>query len=133
MTTREELEAALKPHWSTGWFQSVDVGDGWIDLIYTLHLQLEYLDPTYSLNQIKEKFGGLRFYFSGNQGVFAAMQVFAHKAENQSYKICESCGTTENVSIRKIQGWSSTYCDGCDERVRDRIAAKAADRASGGN
>lgn len=41
--------------------------------------------------QVKEKFGGLRFYVAGARGVELAPLISA--AETASYHICEECGT----------------------------------------
>lgn len=59
--------------------------------------------------QVKEKFGGLRFYVDGASSEIYAMISFA---ENMSYHICEQCGTTTNVTTGG-KGWISTLCDSC--------------------
>lgn len=66
------------------------------------------LPITCSISQIKEKFGGLRFYCSGTDEIFALV----HVAEDASYKICQYCGTTDNVS-RIDDGWIRTICTQC--------------------
>jgi hypothetical protein len=38
-------------------------GDAWYLTLAKLNARLEYLDPDYTIVQIKEKFGELRFYF----------------------------------------------------------------------
>ena len=60
------------------------------------------------IDQIKEKFGGLRFYYSGGDKNIFGMTCLA---ESLSYKICESCGTTQNIGITK--GWLYTVCETC--------------------
>lgn len=48
----------------------LEVGDGWYTLIDTLCYQLQHYEKTYGIltiaEQVKEKFGGLRFYISGD-------------------------------------------------------------------
>lgn len=56
--------------------------------------------------QIKEKFGGLRFYvMQGSDELFDAINA----AEEESLKLCELCG--EPGSLRKTGGWLRTLCD----------------------
>jgi NADH pyrophosphatase NudC (nudix superfamily) len=64
-----------------------------------------YVQVTF--DQVKEKFGGLRIYFSGGDDyVFGAVGM----AEEYSYKICEVCG---NAGKPNKEGWISTLCDNC--------------------
>jgi hypothetical protein len=96
-----------------------ECGDGWYMLLEELMESIEWhLDPEhqyprkeripFQINQIKEKFGGLRFYYSGGDDVIRGM-VFL--AESLSLKICEHCGSTKNVTQTK--GWISTLCEDC--------------------
>lgn len=51
--------------WVLGHFEgSQPVGDGWMPIVDKLHEDIKALDPNYSISQIKEKFGTLRFYCS---------------------------------------------------------------------
>lgn len=61
--------------------------------------------------QVKEKFGGLRFYINGGDDHIYGMIWLA---EVMSYGICEMCGTTENVSPTK-GGWVKNLCPKCKE------------------
>jgi hypothetical protein len=55
--------------------------------------------------QVKEKFGGLRFYFmSGDEFVQGAVAL----AERMSYTICEECGEPGKL---RSGGWMRTLCD----------------------
>jgi NADH pyrophosphatase NudC (nudix superfamily) len=66
---------------------------------------LSYVSVTF--DQVKEKFGGLRIYFSGGDDyVFGAVSM----AEEYSYKICEVCG---NAGKPNREGWFSTLCENC--------------------
>ena len=57
--------------------------------------------------QVKEKFGGLRFYVNGgNDRVWDIIQ----NAESLSYHVCEECGTMKNVRTY-TGGWHRTLCD----------------------
>ena len=41
----------------------IDCDPGWYDLIEKIDVELRVIDPEYTIYQIKEKFGALRFYF----------------------------------------------------------------------
>lgn len=60
-------------------------------------------------SQVKEKFGGLRFYVEGGTDEHHAYISFA---EALSYRICETCGTTTNV-VQTVGGWVYTTCRPC--------------------
>lgn len=60
------------------------------------------------IDQVKEKFGGLRFYYSGGDKEIAGM---VRLAESLSYKICETCGSTQHVG--QTRGWIYTICQSC--------------------
>ena len=81
------------------------IGQGWMPLVIALDSQLSVLNPDYIIEQIKEKFGGLRYYASG---IAFTDQNLIEEAENKSYSICETCG--EVGKLRK-GGWLKTTCD----------------------
>lgn len=65
--------------------------------------------------QVKEKFGGLRFYIKGAPtDIHDKVQGAIRMAESMSFRTCEECGTTENVEVRD-DGWIETLCDDCNE------------------
>jgi hypothetical protein len=57
------------------------------------------------VEQIKEKFGGLRFYYQGSDGVVSGMVTMA---EEWASHTCETCG---NHGKRRSGGWIRTLCD----------------------
>ena len=63
---------------------------------------------TIQIDQIKEKFSTLRFYYSGGDDEIAGMVSLA---ESLSAHICEYCGTTINVG--RTSGWLITICESC--------------------
>jgi len=116
--TRQEIEdscAILYRH-----FGAFECGDGWLPMIHKLSLRLEQIiteemktatedqELPYIL-QIKEKFGGLRFYISSGTD---QMIKLIDKAEEDSFDICENCGSTDNVKTEG-KGWIKTLCNGC--------------------
>jgi hypothetical protein len=57
------------------------------------------------VEQIKEKFGGLRFYYQGGDEHISGMVTMAEVWAGRS---CETCG---NVGLRRSGGWVRTLCD----------------------
>lgn len=61
--------------------------------------------------QVKEKYGGLRFYISGgSEEAYNAIE----EAGDESYRTCEHCGEPGKCNER---GWLATLCDDCREDV----------------
>jgi hypothetical protein len=90
-----------------------ECGNGWFDIIKTLSEQIEPLGAI--ALQVKEKFGGLRFYYGvseGNGDNIEKIQEFIDKAEIESYKTCEQCGK-EAKTDRSNRGWIVTVCENC--------------------
>jgi hypothetical protein len=97
-----------------------ECGDGWYWLLDKLMSTIQHYckdnkKPAINVTQIKEKFGGLSFYYNGGDDLIWGMVWFA---EALSYQICEYCGTTENVG--KTQGWFSTICASCRVKTPNR-------------
>ena len=73
-------------------------------------------DPlkTFSLDQIKEKFGGLRFYWSCDisSPEVTAVSGAISLAESLSYCFCEVCGNNTGIETRPSEGknWIRTLC-----------------------
>lgn len=116
---REELEKALvrdfpnlyREHGgdpkSTCMAWGIAVGDGWEPLIRELSEKITKLDPECVAAQVKEKFGGLRFYVNGaTREAYDAIS----EAEGKSYEICERCG---EPGTQRGGGWIVTLCEKC--------------------
>jgi hypothetical protein len=85
-------------------------GDGWYDLIDKLSAKLEAYGFVEAA-QVKEKFGGLRFYVDGcDSDSFDEIHKHIREAEELSYKTCERCGQPGET---KGGGWVRTLCDDC--------------------
>jgi len=92
-------------------------GDGWFKLIDTLSKRITKLDREGEIQatQVKEKFGGLRFYFraSGENHKkllkkHEAIGKLVQIAEEKSFSLCEECG--KKGVIRKDLPWVLTLC-----------------------
>ena len=75
--------------------------------------------PPIQIEQIKEKFGGLRFYYSGGDKEIDGMVSLA---ESLSYHICESCGTT--IDVGRTSGWVTTICKSCYSKLETPVSRK---------
>lgn len=90
-------------------------GRGWFPLIKELIEDLIALGWDKKICQIKEKFGGLRFYInSGSDEIHDRIA----KAERDSYEICEVTGGPGKV--RTDIGWITTLCDEEYQKALDK-------------
>lgn len=90
-------------------------GNGWYWLIDSLCNCIQnYIDankkPQVEIVQLKEKFGQLRYYLTGADDTIGGMVWLA---EDMSYQICETCGST--IDITHTKGWIKTICKKCIE------------------
>jgi len=99
------------------------VGDGWFDLLLSLSETITQQDVSMEVHQVKEKYGGLRFYHGGiksdNESDAYIVSGAIRHAENMSYHVCEECGDTGEI---RTNGWYRTLCDNCwtEENARRR-------------
>lgn len=92
-----------------------DISEGWYPLVKDLIDDLIKLGWNKQVCQVKEKFGGLRFYINeGSDEIYKRIT----QAENESYKICEATGTPGK--LRTDLGWHLTLCDEEYEKRRKR-------------
>lgn len=87
-----------------------ECSDGWLQLIKNCIEELIAIGWDKEICQIKEKFGGLRFYTNGltDEG-----HAIVSKYEDLSYETCEVCG--KPGTLRK-GGWWRTLCDEHDKK-----------------
>lgn len=79
---------------------------GWNQLLKDLIDDLIKLGWDKEIVEVKEKFGGLRFYINeGSNQIFARINI----AEKESYTICEKTG--KPGELRTDIGWCTTLCD----------------------
>lgn len=92
------------------------VGDGWFNLINILMGNIQsHIDwkekqgkpiTQVVLDQVKSKFGGLRFYYTGGDDYISGL---VSMAESMSEVTCETCGSPGE---RQGNGWIYTACEG---------------------
>ena len=127
MTEDQEYEVFAKrmetnfPLMFAGQYGGFAVGAGWYPIIEALCGQIEshlkhrnglaaqYPDqhkpvPQVVVEQIKEKFGGLRFYYEGGDDTIYGM---VRMAESWAGRSCEDCGAPGH---KTSGGWIKTLC-----------------------
>jgi hypothetical protein len=96
----------------------ISCGDGWYDLINGLCRKITDICeankvPAPAVHQVKEKFGGLRFYTdtieTDNASVAVAIDDAIMLAEELAEDTCEVCG--EPGHPRTEFSWVKTLCD----------------------
>ena len=106
----------------------IECNIGWYDLIssvchmidqyekyenYKVNNHENYKYHPVTFDQVKEKFGGLRIYFSGGDEYVSGLVAMA---ENFSYKTCEGCGQRGKSNK---SGWIITLCDKCRDEYNN--------------
>lgn len=78
--------------------QFLYIKEGWFNLVHELCLDISKfnLPESFEVRQIKEKFGGLRFYY---YPFVDGVEKLVSIAESKSFKICEVCGESGNRLI----------------------------------
>lgn len=92
-----------------------ECGDGWHPIIFSLcsniQIHLDWINRNGVVveqvvaDQVKEKFGGLRFYYTGGD---STIMGFVTMAESWAAQTCEVCGAPGRLRGR---GWIYTACD----------------------
>jgi hypothetical protein len=102
------IQKDLPPSQSNMYF-GFECCDGWFNLIDSLCKTI-YDDrgsgSNVIVNQVKEKFGGLRFYYTGGDDFVSGAVMLA---EAMSQHICEECG--DKGSINYDADWLRCRCD----------------------
>ena len=112
-------------------FRPPDCADGWAPFIEKLMTDIERVlegldeadskDIGFEVHQIKEKFGGLRFYAEaavpkprelspGLSDAVDRINELIAEAESNSFTICEKCGEPGELRMEG-RSWIRTLCD----------------------
>lgn len=87
-----------------------NVGPGWVPLVDELHRKVQEIVPDVHVVQVKEKFGGLRYYIgSVPEDKYEQVYALIRGAETLSYKTCEECGEPGTSDADKGY-WLKTLC-----------------------
>ena len=99
---------ALKEKIAPEYPKSIDVDEGWYQLVIDCDKELTAIDPYYRIFQIKEKFGGLRYYFHPSQSdTSKAMSEVVSKYEAIAARTCEATGGS-GVLMESVGGRRKT-------------------------
>lgn len=106
MPTEDELDSLSLKHHAIS--SVLGVGPGWLWLLDATFSYVHELSPgeEWHTTQIKEKFAGLRLYYSGHPGDDGDDVIEA--AEMISHYVCDVCGGPGKV---RKGGWWRTTCD----------------------
>jgi hypothetical protein len=111
-----------------------ECGDGWFNILDQLmgniqhHIdwknRKEEVVPQVTLDQVKEKFGTLRFYYTGGDDYISGL---VSMAESMSGITCEGCGSQAKTNWPKaenggIGGWVRTICSSCETKREEERA-----------
>jgi hypothetical protein len=89
------------------------VGPGWREILSDLIAELDSIGWTGEVHEVKEKFGGLRFYIGPQRGPrdhWVRICAALDEAESKSFHVCEDCGAPGEL---RVGGWLRTLCDTC--------------------
>jgi hypothetical protein len=95
------------------------VGPGWHQILTQLHEDIMAIDPGYKVLQIKEKFGGGRFYL---QSEHLDVAPLVRAAEDESRRTCEGCGEPGFIRNRRNSRWMQCLCDSCVEKPQSNAS-----------
>lgn len=119
------------PKLLSGRYGGFAVGAGWWPILESLcaqiHQHVEWKQnqfekyqrgtgcPDVTIQQIKEKFGGLRFYYDGGDDEVSGM---VRMAESWAARTCEVCGHPGSL---RTSGWMRTLCDHHEAERQEQI------------
>ncbi|SDH22228.1 hypothetical protein [Bosea robiniae] len=111
----EAWSVRLRRRWPFRLMAPVECGPGWTDLIEALCELLDVeADGDFRFTQVKEKFGQLRCYWTGDDHSGRIDQL-VEAAEEISASMCEVCGA--HAAMRETRPGGYIYA-ACDEHAR---------------
>lgn len=119
---------------TTNDFLWASCGNGWKEIIRNTDKKLKYIDPDYTIAQIKEKFGGLRYYFDTSFESYddvrrEIMDDVVRAAEYEASYTCELCGASkpsDKVEVRLHKYFYFGYCETCADKYIAEAEARYA-------
>jgi hypothetical protein len=134
MVMSEEYELFAKkmeeqfPKMFAGKYGGFAVSAGWYPILEKLCANIQHhidwknktseVVPQVVVAQIKEKFGGLRFYYDGGDEYISGL---VSMAESWADAVCEECG---GIGKRRNGGWIRTLCDRHEAEHQERKRAQ---------
>ena len=119
------IEGFFKDKENTGIYDAytlfgIECEDGWFNLLDELLTKIEYLiseEDLFVVNQIKEKWGGLRFYYYTDSPNSDAIEKLVDEYEKRSLNICEICG--KEGSVVETRGLWTLCREHFEEQIKD--------------
>lgn len=118
--------SGLGKGWRDGGIGNCSCDRGWWNLIDVVASQIESLGKPVKAEQVKEKFGGIRIYFSietvDENEIYNLHDIVQSKisvVEALSYRICELCGAPGQTT-NSGGYWLKTVCEECDAKRREK-------------
>jgi hypothetical protein len=100
----QQLAKKIKPPY----YSTIEVDEGWYQLVLDCDKELSEIDPKYDLQQVKEKFGGLRYYFQPSDPTLRnKMDAVIAKYEELASRTCEATGGP-GVLMKSVGNWYKT-------------------------
>jgi hypothetical protein len=119
----------LRHKFAPGWLEVVSVAEGWYRLVAECDRELSVVDPAYKILQIKEKFGGLRYYVEPSKPeLLDQLNAITQKYEELSLRTCEATGDA-GVLMRSVGGWYRTLNPGYAKASLSYFDYKPVDQA----
>lgn len=99
----------LKEKIAPEYIQTIQVDEGWYQLVIDCDRELSLFDPNYKIIQVKEKFGELRYYIKPSETCYEPRRLhdIISKYEEIAEKTCEATGKP-GVLMKSIGGWYKT-------------------------
>lgn len=125
MKEQEQVNALLREinqkYPSCGFY----IGDGWFPIVADALRKMSLLDIKWRLDQVKQKFCGLRIYYSfvnredyeNKREVYDQMKEIVKQAQELCAEMCEFCGELHGLEIPKS---GLALCKECDRKERER-------------
>ena len=92
-----------------------ECGDGWFNIINQLCQNIQHhidwknkseeVVPQVVVDQVKEKFGSLRFYYHGGDDYISGLVSMAESMSGVTCEVCGSSGESRN------EGWIKVLCE----------------------
>lgn len=124
--TKEELQARF-PYMFEGPNIGLDLCDGWLPILTVACEKVDaILGPDkagFFFHQIKEKYGGARFYFGGSatmtEEIWKAIQAVLDNAETATETACMRCGAPAQIEL-----YGTWYACLCQVHAEERRSQK---------
>ena len=110
------------------------VNPGWVPIVDALHAAVLDIDPDVKVDQVKEKFGGLRYYYGSDSERGDEIEALVREAESKCARTCEVCGEdAPKGPYAWGKYWINTLCEkhGAEKQEKDTPAWKMAANEGG--